>query len=238
MNNYYQKIAAILFIIILSINLNATSFSQSKKILLNKIYFDNQYTFYCGNPYKIDEINGKDKALIIKNKKYYSSRNDSFFSFFDNNERAKIVEWEHIMPAENFGRHLPCWKEGGRKACAKDETFKTMESDMHNLVPAIGEVNNDRSNFRYGAKLPSIGLYGNCEFEVDFEAKRAYPRSEIRGDIARIYFYMSEKYNIKLSKQERKMMEIWDKEDLTSDWERIKNKRIEEIQGNSNRFIE
>lgn len=98
MNNYYQKIAAILFIIILSINLNATSFSQSKKILLNKIYFDNQYTFYCGNPYKIDEINGKDKALIIKNKKYYSSRNDSFFSFFDNNERAKIVEWEHIMP--------------------------------------------------------------------------------------------------------------------------------------------
>jgi deoxyribonuclease-1 len=238
MNNNYKIIVAILFIALLSINLNASSFSQSKKILLNKIYFDNQYTFYCGNPYKIDDVKGKDKALIIKDKKFYSPRNDSFFSFLDNNERAKIVEWEHIMPAENFGKHLPCWKEGGRKACAKDETFKTMESDMHNLVPAIGEVNNDRSNFKYGAKLPSIGQYGKCEFEVDFEAKRAYPRGEIRGDIARIYFYMSEKYNIKLSKQERKMMEVWDKEDPISDWERIKNKRVEEIQGNSNKFIE
>jgi deoxyribonuclease-1 len=51
-------------------------------------------------------------------------------------------------------------------------------------------------------------------------------------------FSKAEKYNIKLSKQERKMMEIWDKEDPTSEWERIKNKRIEEIQGNLNRFIE
>ena len=40
------------------------------------------------------------------------------------------------MPAENFGRHLPCWKEGGRKACNKDKLFNQMEADMHNLVPA------------------------------------------------------------------------------------------------------
>ena len=84
MNTNYQKITAILSIALLSINLNATSFSQSKKILLNKIYFDNQYTFYCKNPYKIDEINGKDKALIIKDKRFYSPRNDSFFSFWNN----------------------------------------------------------------------------------------------------------------------------------------------------------
>ena len=50
MNNNYKKITAILSIAMLCINLDASSFSQSKKILLNKIYFDNQYTFYCGNP--------------------------------------------------------------------------------------------------------------------------------------------------------------------------------------------
>ncbi len=27
------------------------------------------------------------------------------------------------MPAQNFGKHLPCWKEGGRKACKNDPTF-------------------------------------------------------------------------------------------------------------------
>ena len=41
------------------------------------------------------------------------------------------------MPAENFGRHLSCWKEGGRKACKNDPIFNEMEADMHNLVPAV-----------------------------------------------------------------------------------------------------
>ena len=57
----------------------------------------------------------------------------------------------HVMPAENFGRHLSCWKEGGRKACKKDPIFNEMEADMHNLVPAIGELNADRSNYKFAA---------------------------------------------------------------------------------------
>ena len=72
---------------------------------------------------------------------------------------------------------------------------------------------------------------------MDFKAKRAYPREDIRGDIARIYFYMSDKYNINLSQSERKMMEVWDKQDPIDKWERIKNKRVEKLQGNSNRYI-
>lgn len=108
---------------------------------------------------------------------------------------------------------------------------------MHNLVPAIGEVNGDRSNYRYGANKPNIGMYGNCKFEVNFKEKRAYVKEDIRGDIARIYFYMSDKYNIRLSKQEKKMMKAWSKQDPVSDWERVKNKRIQEIQGNKNKFI-
>ncbi len=35
-----------------------------------------------------------------------------FFKSGKVNDRTKNVEWEHIMPAENFGRHLSCWKEG------------------------------------------------------------------------------------------------------------------------------
>jgi len=44
------------------------------------------------------------------------------------NERANRIEWEHIMPAENFGKHLTCWKDGGRKACSKDKTFYVMRN--------------------------------------------------------------------------------------------------------------
>ena len=80
-------------------------------------------------------------------------------------------------------------------------------------------------------------MYGNCEFEVDFKNKRAYPKQDIRGDIARIYFYMSDKYNVNLSNQERKLMEAWNKQDPIDEWEKIKNKRVAKIQGNSNPYI-
>lgn len=141
------------------------------------------------------------------------------------------------MPAHNFGRHLPCWKNCGRKACKKDKTFKAMEADMHNLVPAIGEVNGDRSNYKFGADIPKTKQYGQCKMEVDFKAKRAYVKEDIRGDIARTYFYMSNRYNVRLSKQEKRMMEVWNKQDPVSNWERIKNKRITKLQGNSNPYI-
>ena len=231
MTTYNLKIFSLLIMIcfISLSNLNANSFSKSKKILLKKVYFDNQYTFYCGNPYEIKQIDGKEKTVIIKDKKYFTSRNDSFFNFWNDNERVKIVEWDHVMPVEYFAKDLPCWKEGGRKACAKDETFKIMESDMHNLVPAIGEINNDKSNFRFGEKLPKKGQYGNCELKIDFENRIVYPRAEIRGDIARIYLYMSKTYNIKLSKEDKKMFEKWHLENPISKWEKIKEERIHNI---------
>jgi deoxyribonuclease-1 len=222
-----MKIINFLVVILLfTINTNANSYSKTKKILLKKVYFDNQYTFYCGNPYEIKQVDGKEKTLIIKDKKYFTSKDDSFFSFWKNNPRAKVVEWEHVMPVERFARDLPCWKDGGRKACKKDETFKIIESDMMNLVPAIGEINSDRSNFSFADKLPKKGQFGNCEFEIDFKNKKVFPKKEIRGDIARIYFYMSKTYNIKLSKDEIKMFEKWDEEDTISFWEKVKNERV------------
>ncbi len=222
-----MKIINFLIVILLfTIGANGNSFSKTKKILLKKVYFDNQYTFYCGNPYEIKQIEGKEKALTIKDKKYFSSKDDSFFSFWNDNPRAKVVEWEHVMPVERFARDLPCWKDGGRKACKKDETFRVMESDMNNLVPAIGEINSDRSNFSFANKLPKKGHYRNCEFEIDFKNKKVFPKKEIRGDIARIYFYMSKTYNIKLSKDEIKMFEKWDEQDSISSWEKIKSERI------------
>ncbi len=146
------------------------------------------------------------------------------------NYRARRIEWEHVMPAQNFGRHLPCWKEGGRKHCSKvSEKFKIMEADMMNLVPAVGELNGDRSNYRYGAYEPQLGQYGSVPFQVDFKAKRAFIDPQIRGDVARIYFYMSQAYNIPLSKQERKMMEVWSNQDPVDIWERERAKRITKV---------
>ena len=40
---------------------------------------------------------------------------------------------------------------------------------------------------------------------------------------------MSKTYNIKLSIEDRKMFEKWNEEDPISEWEKIKNERINKI---------
>ncbi|MGB0680987.1 MAG: endonuclease, partial [Polyangiales bacterium] len=72
-------------------------------------------------------------------------------------ERSRRIEWEHLVPAAHFGRTLPCWqgqgctRRRGRRCCRRASPhFRTMEGDMHNLVPAIGELNEARADFDFG----------------------------------------------------------------------------------------
>ena len=49
---------------------------------------------------------------------------------------------------------------------------------------------------------------------------------------------MNDKYNLELSEQEKKMFSIWNKQDPVSKWEKIKNDRVEQYQGNRNKYID
>jgi len=110
-----------------------------------------------------------------------------------------------------------------------------MEEDLHNLQPSIGEVNGDRSNYRYSQFIKTFNL--SCQTDVDFKQRQFQPREEIRGVIARTYFYMQDKYNINLSDSESKLMTAWNEMYPPEKWECERNKKIEQIQGNDNRFI-
>jgi len=112
-----------------------------------------------------------------------------------------------------------------------------MEADLHNLVPAIGEVNGDRSNFRFAMIEGEPRVYGQCDFEVDFKERKAEPRDAIRGDIARTYFYMADRYKLTISKQQRQLFNAWHRTDPVDVWETERNKRIGDIQGNLNSYI-
>lgn len=155
-------------------------------------------------------------------------------------KRARRIEWEHIVTAHNMGHFRPCWRDGGRKNCTyNDPTFEMMEGDLHNLYPAIGEINGDRSNFMYSQWTNSPELmYGSCETVVDFKLKKVQPRKEIRGLIARVHFYMENQYAIKLSNQDRKLFEAWDKMYPVTKEECERDRRIEKKQGNRNPFVE
>ena len=219
-------------------NTEINSFSKSKKFLDKVIYGDEKArkTFYCGCSYD------RKQKVIAEGCSYFDAKNHS---------RSRRVEWEHIVPAAAFGGKLKEWKEGdpqcvdsrgkrfkGRNCASKmNKQFQFMQADMYNLVPAIGKVNADRSNFDYGEIPGEERAYGNCDFEV--KNNTAEPRESIRGDIARAYFYMDSAYpgfGI-VNDKNRKMLETWDKADPVDEWECKRAAEIEKIQKNQNLIL-
>ncbi|QIZ75521.1 endonuclease [Ferrimonas lipolytica] len=151
--------------------------------------------------------------------------------------RATRIEWEHVMPAWQFGHQLQCWQQGGRKNCRKDKRFKAMEADMHNLYPAIGEVNGDRSNYAFSDWNGRPTQYGRCEMVVDFKARKVQPPQRARGQIARSYLYMAEHYRINLSKSQQRLYSSWHTMYPATESECKRHRLVSSKQGWSNPYI-
>jgi len=198
------------------------TFVEAKKVAW-KLYAGNPVEFYCGCRYS-------GKTVDLKSCGYQPRKNP---------QRAARIEWEHIVPAWVIGHQRQCWQHGGRKNCTKtDRVFNQAEADLHNLVPSIGEVNGDRSNFSYGWLPQKPTQYGACPMVVNFKARKVMPRQQIRGMIARTYFYMSERYGLRLSSQDRKLYAAWNKQYPPEAWELARNRRVACAMGHENRFVE
>jgi deoxyribonuclease-1 len=66
--------------------------------------------------------------------------------------------------------------------------YHYMEADLYNLQPSIGEVNQLRANYSMAMIPGETRAFGPCDLEI--EDRKIEPRPDIRGDIARTYFYM------------------------------------------------
>ena len=202
-----------------------TSFSQAKQ-QAKAIYAPTANSFYCNCPI---DWQGK-KAIPDLVACGYQARK--------NVQRASRIEWEHVMPAYHFGHQRLCWQQGGRSNCVKtDAVFRRIEADLYNLKPAIGEVNGDRSNYRYGMLAATATQYGSCPAKVDFKQQVFEPAPNIRGDIARIYFYMADKYNLSLSRAQQQLFMAWHKQDPVTDEEQQLNQQIATQMGHDNPFV-
>lgn len=152
------------------------SFSQAKAAGV-KVNADVPGDFYCGC-----KINwqGKKGVVDLESCGYKVRKNEN---------RASRIEWEHVVPAWQFGHQRQCWQDGGRKNCAKDPVYRQMESDMHNLQPAVGEVNGDRGNFMYSQWNGGEGQYGQCGMKIDFKEKVAEPPARARQHCPYLLLY-------------------------------------------------
>ncbi|TKB48631.1 deoxyribonuclease [Ferrimonas sediminicola] len=213
---------SLLFLLMASASVAAapSSFNAAKKQLVS-VYdqLPGATTFYCGCDYR------------RKGKKLLPDLHSCGYRVRKQKTRADRIEWEHVVPAWAFGHQLQCWQEGGRKNCRKDQRFKVMEADMHNLVPALGEVNGDRAHYRFSDMGQTPFQYGRCEMVVDFKGRRVQPPERARGAIARTYLYMQEQYRVKLSGSQLKLMQSWDNLYPVTTQECERHRRVSQRQG-------
>jgi deoxyribonuclease I len=127
--------------------------------------------------------------------------------------RAERIEWEHVVPASRMLEGRACATDPDRKGSPRrwcrrvDPEFRAMEGDLHNLVPAIGQLNAERADHPYGDIPDAPRRFGACDFAV--EDGVVAPAARIRGDIARIYAYMARAYGLELRAEESAMLARW-----------------------------
>jgi len=112
-----------------------------------------------------------------------------------------------------------------------------MEADLHNLTPTVGELNSERQNFNFGVLPATPNQHGDCDFKVDFRSRVVEPRDEIKGMLARVYFYMHDRYDLNMSKQQQMLLMAWNKAYPVTEWELKRNNRISKLIGHSNPFV-
>lgn len=140
---------------------------------------------------------------------------------------------------------------------AKSHGFPTKSfnaySDAHHLRPTLVKINSTRSNLDFG-EVPG----GSTDGKGNYWSKNAFePRDEVKGDVARIMFYMVTKYNnvnnLKLeltnnvptsgSTGHGKFGHLdtlikWHYQDPVSDFERNRNEVVYGYQKNRNPYID
>jgi deoxyribonuclease-1 len=231
MKKLFYVLALFLCVINPALSEPPSTFSEAKEVAKQKIYLDQatsaQGDLYCGC--KWNWVGKSGGRIDAKSCGLQARKQET---------RAQRTEWEHIVPAWTFGHQRQCWQNGGREHCVSDDpVFQAMEADLFNLYPAVGEVNGDRSNFNYGMASGVAPQYGQCKTKVDFDQHAAEPRDEVKGLVARTTFYMFDRYNLSMSRQQQQLLMAWDKQFPVTLWEKERNKRIAAIMGHPNPFV-
>lgn len=164
----------------------------------------------------------------------------------DTGKPAPWLTLEHSYAAQWMANALNC---GNRDTCGShsDATTRTRfnhaEADLHNLWPAVRNLNSSRQDSPFGmipGETRKEITIGGQKFSCDYEKKDdlVEPRRIVRGNLARSIFYMCREYGFPVESTMMAQLKIWNKQDKPTKGERRRNDKIEAIQGTRNPFID
>lgn len=214
-----------------------SSFSKSKALLYKQVYANKGTTFYTGCAWSRKKV---DLSSCHLENAFPKSQS----------KRSKRIEAEHIIPASWMykvkGSERACvaeskrFKDGPRDYCQKhDTTYRDAHNDLVNLRPAVGSINGYRSNKPFAEVVSGKKetTYNTPYSKTILSSRVIIPDAKIRGDIARVAFYMQDTYGITYSKRQQRLFEKWHLDDPVSPEERELNQRILRVQGKANHFV-
>ncbi len=131
------------------------------------------------------------------------------------------------------------------------ETTMGPGTDLHALRPSDASINSTRGNKLYGYGTDAVydgGILTDCLKTSEYFE----PRDEVKGDVARMIFYMAVRYegddefqDLEISNNpsgyQMGVLDVlieWHLNDLPDEFEIERNNRIAEYQGNRNPFID
>ena len=217
----------------------ADTWIKVKNIVADKIYPVIGNTFYCGCLYESHE-DDDGSATILDFNECYQWRGKGYVN------AACALNWEHVVPAAlTPAAKLPCWAErtkfedcgnlSGRDCCEEiDVEARKILFDPHNLVPAVGQINQLRRDDRY-AELEQDSAFGNCTIKDGrgfFE-----PPDCKKGDVARIWLYMRDAHGVQIEDSDLRMFGKWSEKDPVSPWEAKRERRIFNLTGMRNDHV-
>jgi len=145
--------------------------------------------------------------------------------------KTPLLSVSHIYSGPDIREHLQC---GTNRQCLRDSTqYQIIMSDLQNVVPANAYFEFKRKNAIFGILDESVEA-NECDIRKRHHVIE--PPSNLKGDIARVIFYMHQQYELPLSIS-FSLLNMWHQNDPPSEAEIARNAKVKAIQGTDNPFI-
>ena len=207
--------------------------SQAKNIV-KMINFDYKTTRLNGCGYTYDPKTCMDKTLVDT-------------STCSVKEKKQTMQWMQVVPDTFYGRDMACMNEKvcvspytgesyrGKLCCRQTNAeYRKMEAELFNLIPVVSAISKKHEGKPFGDIKKPKKLVGKVKIDDNY----IEPPDEVKGDIARVYLYMDQRYSLQLTTDEKEMFLRWHNLDAVDQRECDMAKIIMKVQGSSNRLLE
>lgn len=175
-----------------------------------------------------------DPDTVIKDQFWgnlYKDGGTSFFCAEPFNRKGFLLTDGYVYPLTQVRQALEC---GTTSQCSRNERYRQIVSDLHNIVPVKSRIEMSRRHSQYenlastGTQADDCGIRQSAQF---FE-----PPAIVKGDVARTVAYMVSTYDLPWAGASRVFVS-WNQLDPPDDQELTRHRLVSEIQGNENPFV-